>query len=380
MALLTKAAKYDIKDSNIALLGSDIEKRVRQHAGDGEPAWADAGQKPGLEIWRVENFAIVAWPQERYGTFYDGDSYIVLNTYRITDDAPLSFDLHFWLGEETSQDEAGTAAYKTVELDDHLQGLPTQYREVQGQESSRFLSHFPHLVSLHGGISTGFHHVSSPPPAGKRLYKISATSSPGRGRAHLAIREIPSDGLVTLIQGCVYVLDKGEELWQFNTKTSTGQEKFKAAAFVQSMEDQREGRCKVEVYDEGTSGSDAFQSELGASLELDEPALTSGLPPKLFRLRNDDENIPYEPVALQNESLISEEVLLLDDYHNPNHPIIYVWLGSSTGSAERGLALQYAQKYLHEKQANEGNHIRVSVPLVKIVQGREPTEFLAAFG
>ena len=29
----------------------------------------------------------------------------------------FSHDLHFWLADNTMQDEAGTAAYKTVELD-----------------------------------------------------------------------------------------------------------------------------------------------------------------------------------------------------------------------------------------------------------------------
>lgn len=65
------------------------------------------------------------------GKFYNGDSYIVLNTYKKKGSEALAWDVHFWLGEYTTQDEAGTAAYKTVELDDLLGGAPVQHREVQ---------------------------------------------------------------------------------------------------------------------------------------------------------------------------------------------------------------------------------------------------------
>jgi gelsolin len=52
---------------------------VREHAGDKEAAWSHAGVEPGLQIWRIEQFAVVEWPKERFGLFFDGDSYIVLH-------------------------------------------------------------------------------------------------------------------------------------------------------------------------------------------------------------------------------------------------------------------------------------------------------------
>jgi len=125
----------------LANFGSPLEKEIKKHAAQGEPAWKTAGKVPGIQVWRVEKFQIKEWPKEQYGKFYDGDSYIVLHTYKKED--KILYDAHFWLGTYTSQDEAGTAAYKTVELDDFLDGVPVQYREVQGSESDKFFTSLP---------------------------------------------------------------------------------------------------------------------------------------------------------------------------------------------------------------------------------------------
>ena len=72
--------------------------------------------------------------------------------------API--DLHFWIGAESSQDEYGVAAYKTVELDDLLGGDPVQHRQTMGNETPLFLSYFPNgLVIKAGGIESGFRKV-----------------------------------------------------------------------------------------------------------------------------------------------------------------------------------------------------------------------------
>lgn len=57
-----------------------------------------AGQKPGLQVWRIEKMDLVAVPENLYGSFYTGDTYIVLNTIK-QHLGSLQYDLHFWQGK-----------------------------------------------------------------------------------------------------------------------------------------------------------------------------------------------------------------------------------------------------------------------------------------
>jgi gelsolin len=165
---MLKQEQIKVEDSNMAGVGGEEDKAVRKKAAMAEPAWKGAGTKVGLEIWRVENekakdgkkanFGVKRWPEEKYGHFFDGDSYICMNTYK--EDKKFLYDIFFWIGQDSTQDEYGTAAFKTVELDDYMGGDPVQHREVQGGESPAFLALFKNgMMIMKGGVESGFNPV-----------------------------------------------------------------------------------------------------------------------------------------------------------------------------------------------------------------------------
>ena len=76
------------------------------------------------------------------------DSYIVLLTAK-DEDGGLKWDVFFWIGSESSQDEDGVAAYKANELDHLLEcfpkgvtylegGVDSGFRKVEGAKTDHF--------------------------------------------------------------------------------------------------------------------------------------------------------------------------------------------------------------------------------------------------
>lgn len=107
----------------------------------------NVGKEPGLVVWRIMNFKLTRIPKHQFGTFFSGDSYLIINVkYSIflslilcicyllktrgSIQGSFEWDIHFWLGSSSTLDEMATAAIKAVELDDYLGGRPVQYREV----------------------------------------------------------------------------------------------------------------------------------------------------------------------------------------------------------------------------------------------------------
>jgi len=330
-----------------------------------DPAWVNAGSKEGLEIWRIEKFTVQSWPKEQYGKFYTGDSYIVLKTISKGGDSK-SYDVHFWLGDKTSQDEAGTAAYKTVELDDHLGGAPVQYREVEGYESERFLELFPKGITiLNGGIETGFNKVKPEDYKPRLLHIHGSLKSCSAQEVPLSKSSLNSDD--------VFILDNGLELIQWNGKNSNAGEKTKGGAILRAIQEERNFKTSDPIIlDEGDSNPN-FWKLLGGQGEITGKSTGRGLPREkaLFKLSDATGNLKFTEIArgnIKRDQLKSEDVFIIDTGKE-----IFAWVGSKASATEKRNALIYAEDYIEKYKLPR------HTPIVREVQGHENDDFNQAF-
>lgn len=173
-----------------------------------------------------------------------------------------SWNIHFWLGSETTHDEAGVAAYKSVELDDSLGGGPTQYREVEGNESSLFLSYFKStggIEYLPGGVESGFKHVVKDQYETRLLHL--------KGKRTVRTNEVPVTS-ASLNKGDVFILDTGLKIYIFNGPTANKYEKTKAIEVAQHINsDSRGGRAQI-IHLEDDIHNMEFWGPLGGFVEV----------------------------------------------------------------------------------------------------------------
>uniref|UniRef100_A0A2M3YY66 Putative actin regulatory gelsolin/villin family n=1 Tax=Anopheles braziliensis TaxID=58242 RepID=A0A2M3YY66_9DIPT len=337
------------------------------------PAFNNAGKTVGVEVWRVENFQPVAVPKADYGKFYTGDSYIVLNT-KEDKKKVKSYDIHFWLGTKTTQDEAGSAAILSVQLDDLLNGVPVQHREVESAESDLFLSYFKGGVRyLEGGVASGFKHVTTNDPGAKRLFHIKGSKNIRARQVELAVS--------AMNKGDCFVLDAGRDIYVYVGPAAGRVEKLKAISFANDLRDQdHAGRSKVQIVDEFStitdqehfftvlgSGSpslvpDAETSPADATFEKTDAARV-----QLYRVTDAKGKLAVEPInekPLKQESLKPEDSYILDTGSG-----LYVWIGKGSTQQEKTQAFAKAQEFIGSKK------YPAWTPVERLVQNAETAPF-----
>ncbi|KAL6525515.1 Villin-4 [Orobanche hederae] len=359
---------------------------------DLDPTFQGAGQKTypnaifwfkfvwqihsGIEIWRIENFHPVAVPKSSHGKFFTGDSYIILKITSLISllqtaalkSGAFHHDIHYWLGKDTSQDEAGTAAIKTVELDAALGSRTVQYREVQGHESEKFLSYFkPCIIPQEGGTASGFKHVE-PEEHQTRLYVC-------KGKHVVHVKEVPF-ARSSLNHDDIFILDTKSKIFQFNGFNACIQERAKALDVVQYIKDTyHDGKCEIATIDDGKLMADADTGEfwgffggfapLPRKTNMDEFKSTD-VTPKLFCVEKGDA-VLVEADSWTRELLETNRYYILDGGVD-----VFVWVGRSTSVDERKAASSRTDELLRSLD-------RSKCHVVYMIEGFETVTFRSYF-
>jgi hypothetical protein len=390
-----------VEDSNVAGLGGKENKDLVKSVAVTEPAWkrhadyangkiletAEAvkdakGYKHHVEIWRIEKFKVQFWPREKIGEFFSGDSYIILHTTneerdmtglpasakKAAGESKIQFDLHFWLGKDTTQDEAGTAAYKTVELDTLLDDVPVQHREVQGYESTLFLRIFSELYKcgglryMEGGVDSGFKHVE-PEKYTPRLMHL-------KGRKKVRINQVEMK-MSSLNSGDLFILDQGLTITVW-TGTGAGMfEKNKGRETADAMRQARAGKAVVKnVREDDDGGNDDlinFYKALGGKPgdriksaaeggNDDEEEKVDTSTTQLWRLSDASGSLKFTREKVGGVRLTdfdANDVFVYDAGFQ-----IFVWVGKGATKQEKDNAIPNAVKYLADNK--RPNHLQIT--------------------
>ncbi|MPC13488.1 Gelsolin [Portunus trituberculatus] len=231
---------------------------------------------------------------------------------------------------ETSTDEAGVAAIKSVELDNLLGGGPVQHREVEGSESKRFLSYFKNGIRvLQGGVATGFRKIE---------WKA-------------------------MNDGDVYVLDTRTAIYVWVGRNSNNIEKLQGAKFASTLKLEHGGGTVVVVEDGQEAALQdkeriAFEELLPLNNKQVTPAAEAPKDDtvarricqelKLFRCT--DESGTLKVVEVKNGPLFQADLDSNDSFIIDNGSDgIWVWVGKKATKKEREEALRNAQGFITKK-------------------------------
>uniref|UniRef100_A0A8C7G8Q0 Villin-1 n=1 Tax=Oncorhynchus kisutch TaxID=8019 RepID=A0A8C7G8Q0_ONCKI len=308
---------------------------------------------PGLQIWRIEALEMVPFPSKAYGNFYEGDSYIILYTNKMN--SSFTYDIHFWLGKDTSNDEQGAAAIYTTMMDEHLGGVAVQHREAQGYESDTFRGYFKQgIIYKKGGVASGMKQVETNTYNIRRLLHV-------KGKKHVVAGEVDMSWS-SFNKGDVFLLDLGNLIIQWNGPKSNRMEKLKGMNLAKDIRDrERGGRAQVSVVegDDEKSSEEAMKlmkQHLGetrrdirdciAPDDIVDQKLKSSV--KLFHISDAQGNLVVQEVAvkpLTQDLLNHEDCFLLDQGGTQ----IFIWKGKKASKTERSESLDKAEAYKKAK-------------------------------
>ncbi|XP_005924849.1 advillin [Haplochromis burtoni] len=309
-------------------------------------------RSPGIIIWRIEKMELVQVPEKSYGSFFEGDCYVLLFTQKVGNS--LSYNIHYWIGSQSTQDEQGSAAIYTVQLDEFLGSSPIQYREVQDHESDTFKGYFKQgIIYKKGGVASGMRHTETNTYDVKRLLHV-------KGKKRVIAKEVEMSWKSFNLSD-VFLLDLGKNIIQWNGPKSNRQERLKGMLLAQDIRDrERGGRAEIRVVEgEAESSSPQAMELMTETLGERTVALKDGPPDEavdqeqkgqltLYQISDADGQMRVTEVAtrpLVQDLLNHDDSYILDQ----GGVKIFVWKGKKANKEERQAAMTRALDFIKAK-------------------------------
>lgn len=295
---------------------------------------------------------LVQVPEKSYGSFFEGDCYVLLFTQKVGNS--LSYNIHYWIGSQSTQDEQGSAAIYTVQLDEFLGSSPVQYREVQDHESDTFKGYFKQgIIYKKGGVASGMRHTETNTYDVKRLLHV-------KGNKRVIAKEVEMSWKSFNLSD-VFLLDLGKTIIQWNGPKSNRQERLKGMLLAQDIRDrERGGRAEIRVVEGDAESSSPQAMELMTeTLGERTVALKDGPPDEavdqeqkgqltLYQVSDADGQMRVTEVAtrpLVQDLLTHDDCYILDQ----GGVKIFVWKGKKANKEERQAAMTRALDFIKAK-------------------------------
>ncbi|XWS71583.1 hypothetical protein CRYUN_Cryun03dG0150300 [Craigia yunnanensis] len=339
------------------------------YSKDVDSAFHGAGAKPGLEIWCIENLRLVSVPKSSHGKFYSGSAYVVLST-SVLKSGPPQHDIHYWLGKDANEVDSALVSDKALELDAALGSCTVQYREVQGQETEKFLSYFkPCIIPVEGVYS------SQPGKLNDETYRVTLLTCKGDHVVH--VKEVPFSRS-SLNHNDVFILDTASKIFLFSGCNSSIQERAKALEVVQYIkENKHTGNCEVATIEDGKLVGDSdvgeFWSLFGGYAPIPRDSALAGpqqvdSPVILFWINLQGKLSQIGSNSLAKDMLEKNKCYMLDCGAE-----VFVWMGRNTSITERKTSISAAEDFLRKQDRSNGTH------LTFLTEGLETSMFKSYF-
>uniref|UniRef100_A0A8C9TJZ7 Advillin n=1 Tax=Scleropages formosus TaxID=113540 RepID=A0A8C9TJZ7_SCLFO len=307
---------------------------------------------PELREEPKSKMELVQIPDKSYGNFFEGDCYILLSTKKVSNS--LTYDIHYWIGSQSSQDEQGAAAVYTIQLDEYLGGVPIQHREVQSHESDAFRGYFKQgIIYKKGGVASGMRHIETNTYDIKRLLHV-------KGNKRVTAKEVEMSWS-SFNLGDVFLLDTGKAIIQWNGPDSNRQERLKGMLLAKDIRDrERGGRADIAVIEGDNEGCcPELMGVLMSILGERTVTLPKGTPDDiadqeqksqltLYQVSDADGKMKVTEVAtrpLIQDLLNHDDCYILDQ----GGVKIFVWKGKRANKAERQAAMSRALEFIKMK-------------------------------